>query len=344
MENSKQTFPKTSTSIVERAIRYVDATPGAVSGNGGHDQTFALTSTLVHGFCLDGANALSILKAHYNHKCDPPWADKALEHKVDSAIKTPPPKPRGWMLDEKNRSRIQLVRLPSRQIQAPKVDALANVKKFLNGFRCTEAEVIAASPYKLPPLIRGDHFHRQGAYLISMLYDKDDQVNIVSDQQQNENGKWHPVGYGETLPRNEWLKRLLDPLDNRPGGHWIRMNPMDGKGIADKNVTAFRYALLEFDEIHLDLQLSLFAMLPLPIVAIIHSGGRSYHAWVQINASDLDQYKGAVAELYYRINRFGIDRNNKNASRMSRLPGVRREDQLQRLVYLNPESSTGGIL
>lgn len=304
---------------------------------------FSLTMKLVHGYCLDEA-ALPLLISHYNPKCVPPFSDKELEHKVASAIDTTSDQPRGHLISPTERNQIRSRRLPSRKFKPPKIDTLANVEKFLSGFRCNEAEVIAASPCKLPPLIHGDHFHRQAAYLISMLYEPDDLINIVSDSKQNDKGKYHPIGYGETRPCNVWLKRLLDPLPNRTGGHWIRMNPMDGQGIADKNVTAFRYALFEFDDIPLELQLSLFAKLPLPIVAIIHSGGRSYHAWVQIHANSLNEYKDSVAKLYGRMGRFGVDRNNKNTSRMSRLPGVYRGDQQQRLVYLNPEPSTGAIL
>jgi hypothetical protein len=331
-------------SIEERAIRYAEATPGAVSGANGHNQTFSLTSTLVHGFCLDGEVALSILKTHYNPKCDPQWSDKELVHKIDSAIKSPPPKPRGWLLESTERNQVRPTRLPNRKVEPPKVDPLANVKKFIGDFRCTEQDIIEASPCKLPPLIHGEHFHRQGAYLISMLYDKDDLINIVSDSKQNEKGKWHPVGYGETLPRNEWLKRLLDPLPNRPGGRWFRFNPMDGKGISDVNVTAFPYAMIEFDDIPLDLQLSLLAKLRLPIMAITFSGAKSYHALIKVDAGSLDEYQKTVDDLYARMKRYGIDPNNRNASRMSRLPGVYRGDRQQRLVYLNPEPSMKGIL
>ena len=330
-------------SIEERAIRYAEATPGAVSGANGHNQTFSLTSTLVHGFCLDGEVALSILKTHYNPKCDPQWSDKELVHKIDSAIKSPPPKHRGWLLNSAERNNVRSTRLPNRKVEPPKVDPLANINKFIGDFRCEESDLtkssVLRSDYRDAPL------HYQSAAIIMELFGPTDLVNIVSDSKQNEKGKWHPVGYGETLPRNEWLKRLVeDPLPSSPGGCWFRMNPMDGGGIADKHVTAFRYALLEFDDIPLELQLLLFAKLPLPIVAIIHSGGRSYHAWIPINASSLDAYNDAVAGLYDRMNRFGVDRNNKNASRMSRLPGVYRGDQQQRLVYLNPEPSAKGIL
>jgi hypothetical protein len=331
-----------ATPIAERAIRYVEATPGAISGANGHTQTFALTSTLVHGFCLDGEVALSILKTHYNPKCDPQWSDKELVHKIDSAIKSPPPKPRGWLLESTERNQVRPARLPNRKVEPPKVDPLANINKFIGDFRCEESDLIKSS------VLRSDYrdapLHYQSAAIIMELFGPTDLVNIVSDSKQNEKGKWHPVGYGETRPRNEWLKRLLDPLPNKDGGCWFRFNPMDEKGISDVNVTAFPYAMIEFDHVPLDLQLSLLAKLRLPITAITFSGAKSYHALIKVDAGSLDEYQKTVDDLYARMKRYGIDPNNRNASRMSRLPGVYRGDRQQRLVYLNPEPSTKGIL
>ena len=329
-------------SIEERAIRYAEATPPAISGANGHNQTFSLTSTLVHGFCLDGEVALSILKTHYNPKCDPQWSDKELVHKIDSAIKSPPPKPRGWLLNSAERNNVRSTRLPNRKVEPPKVDPLANINKFIGDFRCEESDLIKSS------VLRSDYMdaplHYQSAAIIMELFGPTDLVNIVSDSKQNEKGKWHPVGYGETRPRNEWLKRLLDPLPNKDGGCWFRFNPMDGKGISDVNVTAFPYAMIEFDHVPLDLQLSLLAKLRLPITAITFSGAKSYHALIKVDAGSLDEYQKTVDDLYARMKRYGIDPNNRNASRMSRLPGVYRGDRQQRLVYLNPEPSMKGIL
>jgi hypothetical protein len=58
----------------------------AISGNGGHNQTFKVACALVHGFHLDDADALAVLK-EWNLTCQPPWSDKELEHKVASARK-----------------------------------------------------------------------------------------------------------------------------------------------------------------------------------------------------------------------------------------------------------------
>jgi hypothetical protein len=120
------------------------------------------------------------------------------------------------------------------------------------------------------------------------------------------------------------------------------MNPVDGKGVADANVTAFRFALLESDKLPIELQLSLLAKLPLPIAAILSSGGRSVHAWVMADVPDAEDYRATVAGMLEILARFGVDGKNKNPSRLSRLPGARREigavhDGLQRLLYLNPK-------
>jgi hypothetical protein len=36
----------------EQARRYISAIPGAVSGSGGHNQTYVAACALVHGFAL----------------------------------------------------------------------------------------------------------------------------------------------------------------------------------------------------------------------------------------------------------------------------------------------------
>ena len=60
---------------------------------------------------------------------------------------------------------------------------------------------------------------------------------------------------------------------------WIRPNPVNQLGsgedgaVCDCDVTSYRFCLLESDDLPLELQLSLWARLPLPISAIIDSAG-----------------------------------------------------------------------
>lgn len=86
--------------LTERAIAYLAACPPAISGQNGHNQTFAVTQALVHGFCLKPEATVQLLREHYNPRCEPPWSEKELQHKVDSALKNPPGKPRGWLRDQ----------------------------------------------------------------------------------------------------------------------------------------------------------------------------------------------------------------------------------------------------
>jgi hypothetical protein len=75
--------------------------PPAVSGNRGHDATFAVALALCHGFALSKAQALPIMR-EFNARCDPLWSEKELEHKLDSAGKvTRHSKPRGHLLGER---------------------------------------------------------------------------------------------------------------------------------------------------------------------------------------------------------------------------------------------------
>ena len=70
----------------ERAARYVDKMPAAVSGSGGHVALWRAALTCVRGFELPREVSLEILM-HYNRRCDPPWSRRELEHKLDQAAR-----------------------------------------------------------------------------------------------------------------------------------------------------------------------------------------------------------------------------------------------------------------
>ncbi len=70
--------------VTERAARYLAKIPPAISGQGGHDATFHAACCLVLGFALTPDQAFPLL-AEWNVGCQPPWSEKELRHKVDSA-------------------------------------------------------------------------------------------------------------------------------------------------------------------------------------------------------------------------------------------------------------------
>jgi hypothetical protein len=89
------------TGFLSRASAYVAAMPPAISGSRGHDAAFAVALALRHGFALSKAQARPIMQ-EFNARCEPPWSEKELEHKLDSAEKvTRHSKPRGYLLGER---------------------------------------------------------------------------------------------------------------------------------------------------------------------------------------------------------------------------------------------------
>ena len=124
---------------------------------------------------------------------------------------------------------------------------------------------------------------------------------------------------------------------NTKAGAWIRFNPLDGKGVKNENVTDFRYALVESDTMALEEQNAVIRELELPVAILVYSGGKSLHAIVKIDAPNYEEYRKRVDYLYSvcRKNGLEIDKQNRNPSRLSRLPGVIRGDQKQYIVDKN---------
>ena len=124
---------------------------------------------------------------------------------------------------------------------------------------------------------------------------------------------------------------------NKEAGAWIRFNPLDGKGCKNSNVTDFKYALVESDSMPIAEQNAVLRELELPIACLVHSGGKSLHAIVRIEANDMREYRKRVDYLYNicKKNGLDVDTQNRNPSRLSRMPGVIRNGKKQFLVDTN---------
>lgn len=124
---------------------------------------------------------------------------------------------------------------------------------------------------------------------------------------------------------------------NPSAGAWIRFNPLDGKGVKNENVTDFRYALVESDCMAIEEQNALIRELELPVAVLVYSGGKSVHAIVRIDAPNYDEYRKRVDYLYNvcRKNGLEIDKQNRNPSRLSRMPGVMRNGRKQYIIDTN---------
>lgn len=103
---------------------------------------------------------------------------------------------------------------------------------------------------------------------------------------------------------------------------------------ADANVVSHRNFLLELDEVPLDEQVKYVTDL-VPVSSIVYSGGKSYHFIISLTEPvSATKYKELARRLHRLVKK--ADRQCKNASRLSRLPGVWRPDtgKKQELVEL----------
>ena len=201
-------------------------------------------------------------------------------------------------------------------------------------------EVIATNaPEKKKP-------YQMAVEYLKVLYEPDDIVGYVHSALYDEKrDKWVPANAGTWRKRDDIIKdlnrtRKLDEAFgtmNVEAGAWIRINPLDGKGANDKNVTRFSYALAEADTMPIEDQKKLLINLKLPIAALVESGGKSVHAIVKIDASDETEYKQRVSFLFSELAKrnYIVDTNNKNPSRLSRLPGAMRNGVCQNLIATN---------
>ncbi|MBQ8556176.1 MAG: AAA family ATPase [Clostridia bacterium] len=179
---------------------------------------------------------------------------------------------------------------------------------------------------------------------LEALFDSTDRVSYVTETWEKE-GRHMPKKGASDRTAGELiaaLHRCTDISDvigtvNEEAGAWIRFNPMDGKDVRNDNVTAFNYALVESDSQDIEKQYALMQELQLPIRILVHSGGKSLHAIVRVDAGSIEEYRSRVDYLYTvcRKNGLEIDGQNKNPSRLSRMPGVIRRGKKQYIVALD---------
>ena len=180
---------------------------------------------------------------------------------------------------------------------------------------------------------------------LEILFDSDENVGYVT-RSWDKDGKHMPTKGCWDRTAGQLIQELqkcdgdigavLGDYDPEAGA-WIRFNPLDGKGGKNENVTDFRYALVESDSTDPDKQNAIIRELELPVACLVYSGGKSVHAIVHIDAADYHEYRKRVDYLYTICKKNGleVDQQNKNPSRLSRMPGVTRKGKKQFLIDTN---------
>ena len=222
-------------------------------------------------------------------------------------------------------------------------DGKAALHKILEQGKYTdEVDIWEASPRRI-----WDEPKDHPCLLLSVLYAPDDLIFI---------GELYQEGIlGDTIrPVSEWIRYFQD--GGKTGPHVIP-NPLTGTpGLkksgngetlrGDLSVKEYRYCVVEFDDLSREDQIRFWSSARLPIVALIDTGGKSIHAWLQVSklctkVHTPEQWDEQIKRRLYErlLIPLGVDPQCKNASRLSRLPGHFRSEKnsMQRLLWLSNE-------
>ena len=306
----------------ERFRRYVIKMDSAIQGAGGRGQAFKVCSK-AYAFKLGEDEAWGEL-LEWDKTCSPSWASTNELNDLRgilSWVYRNPSKPFGCMIDEGGGRPAPLTKAKA---IAPPVEMPAPI----------------ALPTEVIPPSRA----------IMAAFEQGELIRVHSQVTQR-GDSWMPKGFGSFMKR-EQVVAVLDAdaqLGNKDAGIYMGQNPIrpgldEQTAAKDEGVAAYRHALVEFDSASLEQQFAVIQATRLPISAVVYSGGKSLHAWVRVDAPDLETYRrrvGVIHELPL-LAAAGMDKANKNPSRLTRLPGARRKDKVQRVVALNVGAASWG--
>jgi len=151
----------------------------------------------------------------------------------------------------------------------------------------------------------------------------------------------------------EWIKFFRN---GHKAGPFIIINPLSGElaptRTGDKTtyrgdlcIQSYLHCLAEFDNLSREDQFAFWSVVKLPIKALVDTGGKSVHAWLDVTklaeVSTADDWDRHIKKRLYNeiLIPMGVDRACKNPARLSRLPGCFRTEKgkMQQLLWLSPE-------
>lgn len=131
--------------------------------------------------------------------------------------------------------------------------------------------------------------------------------------------------------------KITMPFSN--SGAWVVKNPVGDAEGNDHSVIDYRFLLWEQDKDPLNKQYGAIKNSKLPIAAVTYSGGKSLHALIEVNAKSEEEHKEIARRVFAVFDRHGADydKSVKNPGRLTRLPGIMRGEQMQRLIALKED-------
>jgi len=328
--------------LTERARRYLARMEPAIAGSGGHDRTFAAAAVLLHGFALDREAALALLREWNGTHCRPPWSERELVHKIDSALARPSEKPRGYLIGddapppahhgppgkstppawpERDHGRI-LALLRDRFVSLADLEAASPVSPgdlgdpyaILDTLFVSEAEpdpwLCLAKEITTPATRRRSDWqgHLERARFIVPN-------RMTGPEGTTQDGRASVRCLANTGPR----RFLVIECDFTEDGDGPLFEHLDdtGRTVADLCATVLVY-------------LAGYA----PLVMAVHSGGKSLHGWFSV----LDQGEADLRRFMRWACLHGADKATWTRCQLVRIPcGVRDNGRPQSVHFFNPD-------
>ena len=177
---------------------------------------------------------------------------------------------------------------------------------------------------------------------LNAVFEAEDIVRIVPNAYVDHDGKTKLTRGNYEHTRDELLITAREGGVDALGpftdvGAWVAVNPVDGNGVRATNIVRFKHTLIESDNLAVEEQERLIRKLNLPVTTLTHSGGKSIHALVRVDAADQREYKQRVERLQQECIKAGleVDAQCKDPGRLTRLPGVLRNGVMQRLLDIH---------
>jgi hypothetical protein len=334
--------------------------PASVSGAGGHNAAFAVARVLLLGFDLPMHEARALF-AEFNARCEPPWSEHEIEHKLtqanaQSGFSTQDgTQPRGYLRDQGGRdSRDPAPEKTTPHPAQPKKPEFdpAKLERVAGAWGKTVDLLWLANRSALDPALV------KPAKFLSMLYKPGEKVIVFTNDKTQGEAVWPGEELPTTGPRGVWF--LCQPVTGQylpnPRGKVRADGTLPASRRIEECVTDWRFMVLESDEAPARHWLGALVQLPLRIAAIYTSGGRSVHALVRLDARTKPEWDAQKHAMKAGLVILGADPGAMSAVRLTRLPGTMREGKdtasaqgirsyekfetpaPQKLLYLNPEA------
>lgn len=305
--------------LATRIRSYLSRCPAAISGQGGHNQTFTVACKLVNGFALSESEAYAFL-SEWNQRCQPPWSEHQLIHKIRSAMASSHQHPNGYMLvnGERGRLTVEPKKIPKPAPKWPVVNFTLQNLIIQSGHGLSS--LWEMSPWPLSDERRTEEY-------LDFLFPGNPLLCL---------GKSNDVF--ATLPRDQWrgksqtMQFIVPSPMSKPVGTTKEGHPSQH---SLDNTGPRRFIVIEFDEGTADLQaatlihLSKFA----PFAMAVSSGGKSVHGWFYVAGWPEER----VSRFFRYACSVGADEHLWVRSQFVRVPdGTRNTGAVQSVFYFNP--------